>query len=144
MSVSSTATTATASSVSSEATTIAAAPSISEKHMFQKQEAKQQTQPFDPFDYQSAGYLSMPLNHKDQPYLQHPPTSAPKSSSASSSRKSSSSSSSSSQSLWQKTKNLTQRRSSEDKEKAKKEYEELGLEEKTKFGMGEGGMRMVG
>lgn len=86
----------------------------------------------------------MPLNHKDQPYLQPAPVSSSTPKSASSSRKSSSSSSSSSQSLWQKTKNLTQRRSSEDREKAQKEYEELGLEEKTKFGMGEGGMRMVG
>ena len=149
ISVDSTATTATSSSVSSAASTIAAEKEIAKKWMAeetqrQTQQSKgkqpQQQQPFDVFDYQAAGYLSMPMDHEAQPYRN--------STSASSSRKSSSSSSSSkSQSLWQKTKNLARRdsRSSEEKEQAKKEYEELGLEKKTKFGVGEGaGMRIVG
>ena len=149
ISVDSTATTATSSSVSSAASTIAAEKEIAKKWMAeetqrQTQQSKgkqpQQQQPFDVFDYQAAGYLSMPMDHEAQPYRN--------STSASSSRKSSSSSSSSKlQSLWQKTKNLARRdsRSSEEKEQAKKEYEELGLEKKTKFGVGEGaGMRIVG
>ena len=107
-----------------------------------KSKGKQQQKPFDVFDYQAAGYLSMPMDHEAQPYRKSTSTSA----SASSSRKGSSSSTSSSksQSLWQKTKNLTQRRSSEEKQQAKKEYEESGLEKKTKFGMTEAGMRIVG
>jgi hypothetical protein len=141
MSVSSTATTATSSSVSSDASTIAAPQGISEKQMAakttEKVEGKQQ--PFDVFEYQAAGYLSMPLDHESQPYRK----------SASSSRKSSSSSSSS---LWQKTKNLTHRRGSrensvekeEKKQQREQEYKDLDLEKKTKFGMTEAGMRIVG
>lgn len=108
----------------------------------QQNNGKQQQNPFDVFDYQTAGYLSMPINHEAQPYRNSTSASA----SASSSRKGSASStpSSKSQSLWQKTKNLTQRRSSEEKQQAKKEYEESGLEKKMKFGMTEAGMRIVG
>jgi hypothetical protein len=170
MSVSSTATTATTSSISSDATTIAApAQSISEKEMGwyieekteyynekqaaeEKQKAKKaESKPFDVFEYQAAGYLSMPMDHESQPYRNSSASKA-----ALSSRKSSSSSSSS-QSLWTKTKNLAQRRGSgqqqrrnsaeseEEKQQKKKEYEEFDLEKKTKFGLGEGaGMRMVG
>jgi hypothetical protein len=161
MSVSSTATTATTSSVSSDATTIAApAQSISEKemawHIEEKTEEKQnakktENKPFDVFEYQTAGYLSMPMDHESQPYRN---SSASK---AALSPRKSSSSSSSSQSLWTKTKNLAQRRGSgqqqrrnsaeseEEKQQKKKEYEEFDLEKKTKFGLGEGaGMRMVG
>jgi hypothetical protein len=110
-------------------------------------EKKQQQQPFDVFEYQAAGYLSMPMDHESQPYRAS--ASASKSKSASSSRKSSSSSSSS---LWQKTRNITQRRGSkenseeaeEKKQQREQEYKDLDLEKKTKFGMTEAGMRIVG
>ncbi|KAH0348276.1 hypothetical protein KCU81_g3197, partial [Aureobasidium melanogenum] len=129
-SVSSTATTATSSSVLSSATTIAAPSQPPEK-------------PFDVFEYQTAGYLSMPMSHSSQPYLQEAP----------SGRKSSASSSSSAgSSLWSKAKNKMQRRSpsveeqeakEKKKQERKEEYEALGLEEKVKFGS-KGGMSMVG
>jgi len=115
---------------------------MAEEQQQKESKGKQPQKPFDVFDYQAAGYLSMPMDHEAQPYRKSASGSA--SASASSSRKSSSSSSSKSQSLWQKTKNLTQRRSSEEKQQAKKEYEESGLEKKTKFGMTEAGMRIVG
>jgi hypothetical protein len=105
----------------------------------EKRGSKEKKQPFDVFEYQAAGYLSMPMDHEDQPYRKSP----------SSSRKSSSSSSSS---LWQKTKSLTQRRGSreeskeadEKKQQREQEYKDLDLEKKTKFGMTEAGMRIVG
>jgi hypothetical protein len=89
----------------------------------------------------------MPMDHESQPYRAS--ASASKSKSASSSRKSSSSSSSS---LWQKTRNITQRRGSkenseeaeEKKQQREQEYKDLDLEKKTKFGMTEAGMRIVG
>lgn len=129
-SVSSTATTATSSSVTSSATTIAP------KHTATPEK------PFDVFEYQTAGYLSMPMSHESQPYLQDQP----------SERKSSASSASSSGSLWSKAKSKIQRRSpsveeqeenQKEKQERKKEYEALGLEERTKFGT-KGGMSMVG
>lgn len=133
-SVSSTATTATWSSVTSNATTIAAAP-----------QTPTPEKPFDVFEYQTAGYLSMPLTHSSQPYLQEHQ-------SKSSERKGSASSSSSTGSLWTKAKNKIQRKSpsvedqeekQREKQERKKEYEALGLEERTKFGT-KGGMSMVG
>ncbi|KAG9591048.1 hypothetical protein KCU77_g9313, partial [Aureobasidium melanogenum] len=130
-SVSSTATTATSSSVTSSATTIAPSQTaVPEK-------------PFDVFEYQTAGYLSMPMTHESQPYLQGQPSSE---------RKSSASSSSSAGSLWSKAKNKIHRKSpsveeqekkEQEKQERKKEYEALGLEEKVKFGT-KGGMSMVG
>ncbi|KAG9644330.1 hypothetical protein KCU64_g11388, partial [Aureobasidium melanogenum] len=131
-SVSSTATTATSSSVASSATTIAA-PS----------QTAPPEKPFDVFEYQTAGYLSMPMTHKSQPYLQGQPSSE---------RKSSASSSSSAGSLWNRAKNKIHRKSpsveeqekkEQEKQERKKEYEALGLEEKVKFGT-KGGMSMVG
>jgi cytochrome c556 len=111
---------------------------VEEKQM-RKAEKKEGEKPFDVFEYQAAGYLSMPMGHEDQPYRKSP----------SSSRKSSSSSSSS---LWQKTKDFTQRRCSredseekaEKKQQREQEYKDLDLEKKTKFGMTEAGMRIVG
>jgi hypothetical protein len=139
MSVSSTATTATSSSVSSSASTIAAPQGISEKQMAyetveetggsskgkKQQQQQQQQQPFDVFEYQAAGYLSMPMDHESQPYRA---------------------------SAWQKTRNITQRRGSkenseeaeEKKQQREQEYKDLDLEKKTKFGMTEAGMRIVG
>ncbi|KAG9591102.1 hypothetical protein KCU77_g4087, partial [Aureobasidium melanogenum] len=131
-SVSSTATTATSSSVASSATTIAA-PS----------QTAPPEKPFDVFEYQTAGYLSMPMTHESQPYLQGQPSSE---------RKSSASSSSSAGSLWNRAKNKIHRKSpsveeqekkEQEKQERKKEYEALGLEEKVKFGT-KGGMSMVG
>ncbi|KAG9836445.1 hypothetical protein KCU98_g10524, partial [Aureobasidium melanogenum] len=128
-SVSSTATTATSSSVTSSATTLAPSKTaVPEK-------------PFDVFEYQTAGYLSMPMTHESQPYLQGQP----------SERKSSASSSSSAGSLWSKAKNKMHRKSpsveeqekkEQERQERKKEYEALGLEEKVKFGT-KGGMRLV-
>ncbi|KAI4749724.1 hypothetical protein E4T50_00088 [Aureobasidium sp. EXF-12298] len=131
-SVSSTATTATSSSVTSSATTIAA-PS----------QTAAPEKPFDVFEYQTAGYLSMPMTHESQPYLQGQPSSE---------RKGSASSSSSAGSLWSKAKNKIHRKSpsaeeqekkEKEKQERKKEYETLGLDEKVKFGT-KGGMNMVG
>ncbi|KAG9643691.1 hypothetical protein KCU95_g11148, partial [Aureobasidium melanogenum] len=128
-SVSSTATTATSSSVVSSATTITPSQTAPPE------------KPFDAFEYQTAGYLSMPMTHSSQPYLQGQP----------SERKSSASSSSSAGSLWSKAKNKIHRKgpSVEEQEKKeqerqerKKEYEALGLGEKVKFGT-KGGMRLV-
>ncbi|KAK6000088.1 hypothetical protein QM012_004076 [Aureobasidium pullulans] len=129
-------------SVDSTATwssTISSATTIAPKHPSATQE-----EPFDVFEYQTAGYLSMPLSDKAQPYLQEPPSER---------KGSASSSASSSGSLWSKAKNKIHKRKSPsveeqeekqmEKQQRKKEYEALGLEERTKFGS-KGGMSMVG
>ncbi|KAI5212450.1 hypothetical protein AUEXF2481DRAFT_30114 [Aureobasidium subglaciale EXF-2481] len=128
-STSSTLTATSAFSTTSTATTIAAPPAPKDT-------------PIDLFDYQVAGYLSMPISHKDQPYRKH---------------SASASSTSSSSSLWTRAKGKLQRKPSsnasededekmtktEKKQQREREYAALGLDEKVKFGA-KGGMNIVG
>ncbi|KAI5249756.1 hypothetical protein E4T43_00464 [Aureobasidium subglaciale] len=127
--------TTSAFSTTSTATTIAAPSSSSQKDT-----------PIDLFDYQVAGYLSMPMSHKDQPYRKN-----------SASSNTSQQSNSSSSSLWTRAKGKLQRKPSsnasedkdnrltkaEKKQQREREYAALGLDEKVKFGT-KGGMNIVG
>ncbi|KAI5276239.1 hypothetical protein E4T47_00876 [Aureobasidium subglaciale] len=120
------------------ATTIAAPSSSSS--------SSQKDTPIDLFDYQVAGYLSMPMSHKDQPYRKN-----------SASSNTSQQSNSSSSSLWTRAKGKLQRKPSsnasedkdnrltkaEKKQQREREYAALGLDEKVKFGT-KGGMNIVG
>ncbi|THW97580.1 hypothetical protein D6D15_00171 [Aureobasidium pullulans] len=147
-SISSQATTATSSSISSTASTLAASK---QHHPNSARTDNRKSGEIDIFEYQAAGYLSMPMNDSSQPYLRKP------SASASSSSRRTSSSASSTSSLWAKAKGKLSRKGSAgsgsetEKEKEKEEkkhererqYKELGLEEKTKFGQ-KGGMNVVG
>ncbi|THY01537.1 hypothetical protein D6D02_08640 [Aureobasidium pullulans] len=147
-SISSQATTATSSSISSTASTLAASK---QHHPNSARTDNRKSGEIDMFEYQAAGYLSMPMNDSSQPYLRKP------SASASSSSRRTSSSASSTSSLWAKAKGKLSRKGSAgsgsetEKEKEKEEkkqererhYKELGLEEKTKFGQ-KGGMNVVG
>ncbi|THW67765.1 hypothetical protein D6D20_00402 [Aureobasidium pullulans] len=150
-SISSQATTATSSSISSTASTLAASK---QHHPNSARTDNRKSGEIDMFEYQAAGYLSMPMNDSSQPYLRKPSASA----SSSSSRRTSSSASSTS-SLWAKAKGKLSRKGSagsgseteketekekeEKKQERERQYKELGLEEKTKFGQ-KGGMNVVG
>ncbi|THV70896.1 hypothetical protein D6D28_04823 [Aureobasidium pullulans] len=147
-SISSQATTATSSSISSTASTLAASK---QHHPNSARTDNRKSGEIDIFEYQAAGYLSMPMNDSSQPYLRKP------SASASSSSRRTSSSASSTSSLWAKAKGKLSRKGSagsgsetekekekeEKKQERERQYKELGLEEKTKFGQ-KGGMNVVG
>ncbi|THW98319.1 hypothetical protein D6D18_05176 [Aureobasidium pullulans] len=102
-SISSQATTATSSSISSTASTLAASK---QHHPNSARTDNRKSGEIDMFEYQAAGYLSMPMNDSSQPYLRKP------SASASSSSRRTSSSASSTSSLWAKAKGKLSRKGS--------------------------------
>ncbi|THZ26653.1 hypothetical protein D6C90_09062, partial [Aureobasidium pullulans] len=102
-SISSQATTATSSSISSTASTLAASK---QHHPNSARTDNRKSGEIDIFEYQAAGYLSMPMNDSSQPYLRKP------SASASSSSRRTSSSASSTSSLWAKAKGKLSRKGS--------------------------------